>query len=189
MTSTQAFPIQRRGDRASFQLALWIFAPAILLAFGPHAAEAQFGELLSRVPAGANAVVLLNMEKAEASPFGVEQGWKRDRHKAFEDGMVRVPPQASRFVLASQMDLEFMQPIWEVAVLNVTEPVSLGDIAHKRSGKLDNLVSHLAVALPNDTYLVQFSPKTLGAMAPANRQAVTRWVQELESRNEAALSP
>ncbi|NQT14903.1 MAG: hypothetical protein HQ582_19265, partial [Planctomycetes bacterium] len=189
MTSTKLSQIQGRRALASFHLALWILAPAFLLVTEPHAAEAQFRELLSHVPSGANAVVLLNVEKAEDSPYGISQGWRVNRQKAFEDGLMRVPPQATRFVLATQLDLEFMHPIWEVAVVNVNEPVSLGSIAQRRSGKLDNLGSHLAVALPNDTYVLQFDPETLGAMAPANRQAVLRWTRELDARSDAAMSP
>ncbi len=49
--------------------------------------------------------------------------------KAFESGMIMVPPTASQFVLASQLDLDAMQPIWEVALSNVSEDVSIPQFA------------------------------------------------------------
>lgn len=38
----------------------------------PTPALAQFGELIKKLPRSANAVVLLNMEKAKESPMGVK---------------------------------------------------------------------------------------------------------------------
>ena len=55
----------------------------------------EFEELVGQIPRSANAVVLLNMEKAKASPLGVKEHWKGNVEKAFEDGLVRVPPQAT----------------------------------------------------------------------------------------------
>ena len=46
-----------------------------------------------------------------------------------------------------------------------------------------------AAALPNDTYLVRFALTTVGAMQPANRQAVTRWIRETQAESKAELSP
>ena len=39
----------------------------------PTLALAQFGELIKKLPRSANAIVLLNMEKAKESPMGVKQ--------------------------------------------------------------------------------------------------------------------
>ena len=43
--------------------------------------------------------------------------------------------------------------------------------------------------MPNDTYLVQLGPKTLGAMGPANRQAVVRWIRDIRKPTPPPLSP
>ncbi len=150
-------------------------------------AQDQFGQLVARIPRSANAVVILNMEKVLASPMGVQEGWKENLTKAFEAGVMRVPPKATRFVLASQMDFQFMEPIWEAAVMDVGETLTVEEIAKERGGTVDSVSDLAAVALPRDVYVVQFAPQTFGAMAPGNRQAVYRWVQELES--DQPLSP
>ena len=173
----------------SFHLVRWIGLPVIVLSIQAQAVQAQFRELISRVPSGANAVVLLNVEKAKDSPFGVQQGWKENLERAFDAGMARVPPQATRFVLATQMDLEFMESVWEVAVISASETLTVARIAEERSGTLDSVENLPAALLPNDTYVVQFGPGTFGAMAPANRQAVLRWIRELQTRSNSALSP
>ena len=46
-----------------------------------------------------------------------------------------------------------------------------------------------AVALRDDSYLAELGPKRLGAMAPANRQAVARWLRDVQSRTAPGLSP
>ncbi len=189
MLSTNAFQMKSKRVPALLHVVSWIGLPAVLLLIQAQAAEAQFRELLTRLPGGANAVALVNVEKALDSPYGVAQGWKENVQKAFDAGLVRVPPQTTQFALAAQIDLEFMEPIWEAGVVNVSETIPLATIAEKRSGTLDSIENLPTLVLPNDTYVVQFGPKTLGGMAPANRQAVLRWIRDLRTRSEAALSP
>ena len=62
-------------------------------------------------------------------------------------------------------------------------------MANARGGTLETIEGMPALPLPNDTYLVQFAPKTLGAMAPGNRQAVVRWIREVRKPSPPPLSP
>jgi hypothetical protein len=155
----------------------------------PTPAWAQFGDLIKRLPRSANAIVLLNMEKAKQSPMGVREGWAKKVDKAFNSGLIRVPPQAARFVLASQIDLASMEPVWSAAVVDLADDLSLEQLAKLRGGTLDKLGDLSAVALPNDTYVVQFGPKVLGAMGPGNRQSVLRWIRETQGKGKTELSP
>ncbi len=148
----------------------------------------EFQKLVRLVPRSANAIVLLNVEKAKDSPMGLREDWKANIEKAFEAGMIRVPPQATRFVLASQIDLEFMEPLWEAAIVDLDEEISIEQIAKRRGGVLDTIEDLPALVLSNDTYLVQFGPKTLGAMGPANRQTVVRWIRDVRKPSSSSLS-
>jgi hypothetical protein len=163
--------------------AKWLFPGVVLLVLtaSSQAQDQRFQELVNLLPRSANTVVLLNMEKAKQSPLGVREGWSANIEKAFQSGMIRVPPQATRFVLAADLDFEFMEPLWEAAVMDSDAELSLKLIAKNRGGALDTIEGLPAVVLPNDTYLLQFGPKTLGAMGPGKRQAVVRWIRE--SRN------
>ena len=149
----------------------------------------EFQDLVNKIPRSANAVVLLNMEKAKNSPFGLKEDWSAKIEQAFEDGLVRVPPQAKRFVLASQIDFEFMEPLWEAAVIELDEDLSSTDIEKMRHGTLDTIEGLPAIARPNDTYLVKLAPKLVGAMGPANRQAVVRWIRDIRKPLPPPLSP
>jgi hypothetical protein len=167
-------------------LAAW---PALFIVCGGFAYAAdEFQGLVSQIPRSANAVALLNLEKAKKSPLGQKEDWEEKIQNAFASGASRVPPQAARFVLAAQIDFEFMEPMWEVAVMDLDEEIPLGPLAKARGGTLDTIEGLPALSLPNDTYLVQLGPKRLGAMAPANRQEVVRWIREVRKPSPAPLS-
>jgi hypothetical protein len=171
---------------------LWCLPVAIALvaAAGRSGfAAGEFQELVNQIPRSANAVVLLNMEKAKNSPLGIKEDWKGKIENAFAAGLVRVPPQATRFVLASQIDFEFMEPIWSVAVMDLDEEMALEPLAKARGGTLDTIEGLPALSLPNDTYLVLLGPKRIGAMAPGNRQEVVRWIREIRKPSPPPLSP
>ena len=152
---------------------------AVLVMAGP--AAAQFRDLVSHVPNGANALVILNVEKILSSPLGEREGWKSNLEKAFSAGMVRVPPKAKRFIMAAQIDFEFMKPNWEAAVADLERAPSMGKIAKEYEATPDKFGDTEALLLPSDAYVMALREKTLAAMAPANRQVVARWLQELES--------
>ncbi|MCC6124698.1 MAG: hypothetical protein IT426_07040 [Pirellulales bacterium] len=149
----------------------------------------EFQDLVNLIPRSANAVVLLNMEKAKNSPLGVKEGWNEKLATAFESGMIMVPPQATRFVLASQMDFEFKEPLWEAVVMDLDQDLSMEQLAQMRGGTPDAIEGLPALARPNDTYIVQLGPRRLAAMGPGNRQAVVRWIREIRKTSPPPLSP
>jgi hypothetical protein len=189
MPEFQARPILRIICRQTRRWVWHITMASGLALLVVQPASAQFRDLVTKLPKSANSIVLLNISKAVNSPMGVREGWKKKIDKSFEAGLIRVPPQATKYVIASQLDLEFMEPIWSAAVVELSEAVSLPKIAERRRGTVDSIDGLAAVALPNDTYLVRFALTTVGAMQPANRQAVTRWIREAQADNKAELSP
>ena len=169
----------------------WGVAVAVALVFacGAGLASAQFREMVDRLPRSANAVVILNVEKAKQSAMGIREGWDKKIETAFQSGLTRVPPKAVRFVLGAEIDFEFMKANWEAAVVEVAQASTLDVVAKAYGGTVETLEGLPALVLPSDAYAVQFGPKTVGAMAPANRQAVVRWVREMRSASRRPLSP
>jgi hypothetical protein len=152
-------------------------------------ADDEFQQLVNQIPRSANQVVLLNMEKAKQSALGLKEDWSAKVEKAFESGLLRVPPQATRYVLASQIDFEFMEPLWEAAVIELSEDMSTAQIQKLRNGTLDTIEGLPAITRPNDTCIIKLAPKLVGAMAPANRQTVVRWIREIKKATPPPLSP
>jgi hypothetical protein len=149
----------------------------------------EFQDLVRQIPRSANAIILLNMEKAKSSPLGLKEGWKEKVEEAFTAGLVPVPPQATRFVLSSQIDYEFKEPLWEAAVIDLDAELSMDQIAKLRGGTPDRIEGLAALARPNDTYIVQLGPKRIAAMGPGNRQTVVRWIREVRKPSPPPLSP
>ncbi len=154
------------------------------------AAAAQFNDLLTRVPSHANALIVLNVEKIHATPLAQQENWREQQEKAFEGGLTIVPPHSDYFLMAGQMDFEFMQSSWEVALTRVSDEPSLPKIAAKWNGSIDRIERRGTVRLPNDAYLVKFGKEIVGVMRPANRQSVARWLKQVDSNGgQHRLSP
>ena len=152
-----------------------------LTGFLPTNAEAQFGGLLPRVPPRANAIVVVNVDKILESPLSQKENWDGDRQQAHASGLTMIPLDADQLVMAAQFDYDFMQPTWEVALLNLQDEVSTVKIAADRNGQVDRIADRNAVILPTDACLVQFAKTTVGVMRPANRQHVANWLRQTDS--------
>jgi hypothetical protein len=151
-------------------------------------AFAQFGSLTARVPSGANAIVVLNVEKILASPLATQQNWREKQENAAAAGVTILPPDARQFVMAADMDIEFMQPVWEIAMASLSNEPSLPRIAARWGGEIDRVENRSCISLPNDSYIVQFGPNLIGAYRPGNRQNVSRWLRSTDTSGDR-LSP
>jgi len=142
----------------------------------PLAAAEDFEQMIRRVPETANALVLVDADRVFASPVAQEEKWQDDRAERFAAGLTAIPPKANRVVIAAQFDFEFMQPIWEFALVESEKPALLSTVAREFGGVLDKVVGMPAVRLPDDAFIVELSEHLRGAMTPANRQQTSRWV-------------
>ncbi len=149
-------------------------------------AESGWDGLLECVPGRANTLVTIHVEKLLASPTALLEGTKKKMAFRFAEGAIALPPDAKRVVMASQMDFRRMQPLWEVCVMDVDEYWAMDKLARSARGYLDNLGDVEAVWSPYNEYLVKLGAFRFGAMAPANRQYVSRWVN---GERSMALSP
>ena len=104
-------------------------------------ARAQFDEMVKHVPRQANAIFLVNAEKAFASEIAKSQGWQAMRGKRFDSGLTCIPAKATHMVIASQLDLESMHPAWEAAIVEFPAAPSLEDIK-QHFGGLDDMIAN-----------------------------------------------
>ncbi len=161
----------------------------ILLSVLANSAQAQFKDLARRVPGTANALVIVNVDKVHQSPLAVREGWEDEHAKAFDAGLTIISPRASHFILASQIDFEFVHPLWEVFVADFNELRSMAEIAEDHGGKVDTVAGAPVIVLPIDAYVVKFGYRTLGGITPGIRQNVARWVRDCQSESSMTLSP
>jgi hypothetical protein len=165
-----------------------LLALSILTFLAAPAAHAQFEPLAASIPSTANAIALVDVKGLFDSPLAAKEGWKDKYDQAFASGLCAIPPFTDRMILAAEIDYVHMRPTWELAVADLADSRTAAMIARASKGILDPIGKSPAVALRDDSYVVELGNKRLGAMAPANRQAVARWLREIQSRTAPALS-
>ncbi|RMF88809.1 MAG: hypothetical protein D6741_18600, partial [Planctomycetota bacterium] len=171
----------------------WWIAGAVLsccLAAGTSANAQEFRTLAGLLPDHANAIVLLNIEKMLSSPYGQEQGWTENLDEAFRDGLARVPSSAEKVVLAGELDLEFMQPVWNAMLIKTKHPIDYTRLAKEKGAEFDQIDVFKALRMPTDGFAIFAKPDLVGVLSPANRQWAVRWARKMQSGGDfTSLSP
>ena len=140
---------------------------------------AQFDEMTNWVPDSANTIVLVRAKEIFNSAKSKKEKWTSQRLKAYRSGTSFIPPTVDRFVLAAQLDYEYMEPIWQTALFETKKdkPVNIVEVSKRIKGNLESISGYDALVLPNDAYAVKINEYMLGAMVPANRQVTSRWLR------------
>lgn len=161
---------------------------ALTVACIASAAPADTGALLSRVPHGANAIAIIDVDGLVKSPMGVKEHWKEKLKNAYAATPMMVPPNVARLVLASWIDPGSLAPIWEASVMEMKTTPSMEKIAKAENGYVDTIGDKQAVWTPINAYFVRLDSKIIGTIAPANRQFAARWARQGGSSGDT-LSP
>ncbi len=155
---------------------------------GP-AAAGPFDALLRKVPPGANALVLIDVSTTLATPVAEQEGWGKQLELSYVDRPIFLPPEATKLVLAASLypNADFSTG-WELAAMELAEPMSMRQIARSEGGYLDTVRGTPAVWTPSDAYFVSLGERTLGAVFPAERQFVSRWMEYIEQADDIQTS-
>ncbi|HTN75761.1 MAG TPA: hypothetical protein VL096_10965, partial [Pirellulaceae bacterium] len=170
----------------------WLYSlMLVLVTWGvlTSSAQAQFINMAASVPDDANVLMLMSVDRILASQIAQREQWQLKFDNAYSAGLTQIPPDTTRVLVATELDIEYLKPVWELAVLELSREPSLPYIAKQLKGQVDKIGTIGAVALPNDSYIVQLTPSRLAAFSPANRQAVGRWLSEIKARGAVGVSP
>ena len=162
-----------------------VFAVVSIYGILSSPALSQFDEMVKHVPSHANVLFLVNAEKLFASEVAKSQDWQAQRGKRFDSGLTCLPPKATCAVIGSQVDLEFMRPMWDAAIIAFVKAPSLADVSQHFGGIEDTISNMSALRVADDSYVVRFSDQLLGAFGPGNRQLVSSWLEQ----TDVQLSP
>ena len=160
-----------------------------LITFTQRLSAEGFEKLLRAVPGQANAILLLDADAVRQSALAVQDNWCKNCEKRYTDGLTTLPPSAKRVVLAGLVNPLTLQNAWEVGALQLNKEVSVESIAKAKSGMIDKVGGQPVVLSPDNAYLFPLAHDTVGAMRPANRQAMARWMREVKAKRTADLSP
>lgn len=155
------------------------FWPCSLLA-------APFETLMQKLPAGANVLVVVNVEQILKSEFARVHDSQKKLTEAFAERSILIPPHATQFVLAAQYDLDRRTQIWQAAVMELKTPLDLKQVAQKNETVVEKLGGTSALGT-SKAFLLDLGDKQVGLLVPCNRQNAARWAQQLK-RSEKPLS-
>lgn len=116
----------------------------------------EFADLARRIPAGANALVLIDMEQMMKAPLAIDQGCSRNLEAAYVERPIFLPPEAKKLVLgaALQPNHDFLGK-WDVAVMELAEPVAVRSIARSESGYVEQVNGVPTAFTPHDAAFVE----------------------------------
>jgi len=145
-------------------------------------AYADFLDMLRRVPAEANVLMLIDAEQVAASPLATREGWREKREADYEARPLTFPPHATKLVRAAQFDMDTHESKWQIAILEAARIPTLDQIAKKAQGYLDTVANTSAVWSPRGWYGFKLNDHALGVMFPPNRQYLARWIKSPPGR-------
>ena len=168
--------------------ALSLFVCAFFVG-GESIADAQFDDLLRRIPSDATAIIVMDVKGIHQSPIAVRRHWGQKHEQAYMQSPLILPPEADRIVLAADVDASNgFETEWEMAVMSLSEPIQMRSVARAESGYLDKLNGLEVAWTPSNAYFVGFEEQLLGAMFPAARKDVSRWIGFAQRNKEVLIS-
>ncbi len=162
--------------------AIWLTCP-----WPDHDACGDFPELLQRIPDQANAIILVNVDRVFQSEIAQRDNWRQKYSDEFAANPLLLPPNATQFVMAAELEFPQMVPNWEMAIMNLSLGVDPQKIAVEREGVLDQLNGTQIVWTP-DAAVIMNSPKQITVMSPLSRQSASRLISDWQDQRRPALS-
>jgi hypothetical protein len=155
-----------------------ILCVACFGALVPSAARASFASLAQRLPPAANVMIAINVERVLSSPLATKDGWRQDVEGAWEKQPMMVPAGAARVLYVSSLNVNRMDPYWEMALIEMDNVPSAEDLAKAEGGQVDKVWDKMAAHSPIDAYFVPLDAHTLASITPAERSNIARWVRQ-----------
>jgi len=170
---------------------LMVLAACLLVTpFDEAPAWAQFEDLLNRIPASANSIVVIDVSRMHSSALARKEGWQKKHEAAYVERPLFLPPEADKIVIAAQLNFaNDLGQNWELAVMDLKEPIPMRSIARAEGGYVDSINGLHSAWTPSDAYFVRLDTSVMGVMHPANRQAVSRWADFGQKNASSVISP
>lgn len=166
----------------------FLAALSILLVL-PLCQASDFLKLAERVPRGGNAVMAVDVQSILSSELAKSKGWDRKIQEGGFDRPLHFPPEASKFMTVSQIDVvRGFQTRWNVGVFDLEAAVPLKLVARLEGGYVDAVDGIEAVWIPSDAYVISGMENVLCMQSPADRQAIVRWAKAMKPTVNVGLT-
>jgi hypothetical protein len=89
-----------------------------------------------------------------------------------------LPGNVVRVRIAAELDLESLQPDWEIGYAAVEKMSTAESLAQREGGYVDSLQGRSIVWTPNEMYLVPLADNIVSIVRPADRKFVGQWLKK-----------
>jgi hypothetical protein len=162
-----------------FDVRLGLTALLVLAVHATAQAEGKkYGELMKRLPEGANALMLIDVEGLLDSPMGKAEKWG-DEVADRPAGPLGVTLDASKIAVAESLDPRTLEERWKLGMMQAkVEPPQISTLANREGGYVEEIETQKVVATPRGLYLFRFEPRIIGFLSPADRQFLVDWITQ-----------
>lgn len=149
------------------------------IAFSVAAANAfaDMPALQKRVLPDANAVVAIDVERLLKSDIAKKMEWEKKLAARDLSAAIFLPANTQRVVMSAELEMSTMTVQRQLAVAELSKPVSVSSIAISEQGLADELGGVSAVRTPAGFYFLGLANDLLGITTPPDRQAVIKMVK------------
>jgi hypothetical protein len=157
------------------------------MTFGASGLAAELDPLVA-VPGSCNAVAVVHMRALVNSPMGKKGKWFEEARRAYAEGLLSGPPWVKQIVQATTVASPTRSNPVTYSIYVMDRPSFIGDIAKHELAPVEKIAGHGAVASPRNVYFVQLAPGLVGAVQPANREAISGWVRALDEKQSVPIA-
>src|SRR5262249_27447440 len=123
-------------------------------------------------------VLLIDATALNSSPLGVREGWAKRHAQGTPADVTSLPAGVTTVLVAADFSPGRLNETSRVALLDLGTPVTAEQLARREGGRIDTLRGKSVVVTQRDLLLVPLAPTRVAARQPADRQALSRWLQE-----------
>ncbi len=163
---------------------------ALLAIVVPSVASADpldWAALSKQLPSSTNAVLAIDAESMFKSDFAIRNNWRESHADSFDRNPTMLPPIASRFLLATELDTDFLDPTHEFAVMSTAVPIPFQEIRDQVEGNLDVFGEFRAIHTIHDNYVVQLDGDRIALIRNASRQWAAKQIRLAQDNIDAPI--
>lgn len=174
----------------SIQRIRGLLACGLLLLSASHSRAADdWRTLLTLLPESTNAVLAIDVDSLLATPLAQTNHWGDAPSPQFPDQLTLLPPNAKRFVLATELGLEHFEPLWEFVAMKLDHATDVEQLQADIGGHIDSVAGLRGVRTDRDSYIIPFKDDRLGLIRIAPRAWVAQQARHAQTRLSPTLAP
>lgn len=165
----------------------WSLATLAVAAVAGAAAAQDAVALLNFIPPQANTIAVINTAGILASPRAQQEGWAKKDHTEYLAGAVPLNPLVQRMLLARELHPENPAAGGTLAIMPVTRPFTLAQLAERIGGTETQLGDEPCVVSRTGIYYFALGDQLIGTARSDNKQEIARWLRFARTNKQSQL--